>query len=48
MDVDMNNIITMTDAYKLMLIHWPQYPPKSQRASAYMESRGGSIRNSIS
>lgn len=37
--IDMDNIILMTDSYKVT--HWPQYPPKTTYNKAYLESRGG-------
>jgi len=35
----MNNIITLTDSYKLS--HWKQYPEGTTKIYSYMEARGG-------
>jgi hypothetical protein len=39
MQLNENNIILMTDSYKIS--HWKQYPPKTQFVYSYFESRGG-------
>ena len=41
----MHNIILATDSYKAS--HWVQYPPGTQHAYSYIESRGGSYDRTV-
>lgn len=41
----MNNLILMTDSYKLT--HWRQYPPNTTNVYSYFESRGGKFKETV-
>ncbi len=45
MDGDQDNLILLTDSYKIS--HHKQYPPGLTKIKAYFESRGGKFPNTV-
>ena len=45
MNLNINNIFLRTDSYKIS--HWPQYPAGTNKVYSYIESRGGSLDNTV-